>query len=52
MNLPGRKLLWTDTLDFRSDKANFYYQFRRQLLKNGQVVREKNWQETIPRDHQ
>jgi len=52
VNLPGRKLLWTDTLDFRSDKANFYYQFRRQLLKNGQVVREKNWQETIPRDHQ
>jgi hypothetical protein len=52
VDLPGRNLLWTDTLDLRSDKTNFYYQFRRQLLKNGQVVREKKWQETIPRDHQ
>ena len=52
VDLPARKLLWTDTLDLRSDKTNFYYQFRRQLLNNGQLIREKNWQETIPRDHQ
>jgi len=52
VDLPGRALRWTDTLDVRSDKTNFYYKFRRRLLKNGHVIREKNWQETIPRDHQ
>ncbi len=52
VDLPGRDLLWSDTLDLHSDKTNFYYQFRRQLRKNGQLIRERNWQETIPRDHQ
>ena len=52
VDLPGRNLRWTDTLDVRSDKTNFYYKFRRQLRKNGQLIREKKWQETIPRDHQ
>jgi hypothetical protein len=52
VDLPGRNLRWTGTLDVRSDKANFYYKFRRQLRKNGQLIREKKWQETIPRDHQ
>jgi len=52
VDLPDRKLCWTVTLDVRSDKTNFYYKFRRRLRKNGQVIREKTWQETIPRDHQ
>jgi hypothetical protein len=52
VDLPGRNLRWTGTLDVRSDKTNFYYKFRRQLRKNGQLIREKKWQETIPRDHQ
>jgi len=52
VGLPGRHLLWADTLDLHSDTTNFYYQFQRQLRKNGQLVREKKWQERIPRDHQ
>jgi len=35
-----------------SDARNFYYKYTRQLLKNGQLLKEKTWQETIPRDHQ
>ncbi|MFZ0738978.1 MAG: CocE/NonD family hydrolase [Candidatus Acidiferrales bacterium] len=52
VELPGRDLLWRDVLDFRSDKVNFYYDFKRELYLNGQLIREKSWQATIPRDHQ
>jgi hypothetical protein len=35
-----------------SDLKNFYYGYKRELVENGRVVRQKTWQETIPRDHQ
>jgi hypothetical protein len=44
--------VWRDVLDLSSDKANFYYHFTRVLLENGKKVREKTWDESIPRDHQ
>jgi hypothetical protein len=39
-------------MSFRSDLKNFYYEYTRRLLKDGALVREKNWEDTIPRDHQ
>ena len=48
----GRVLTFRDHLTMRSDKQNFYYAYTRELLENGQRIRRKNWQETIPRDHQ
>jgi hypothetical protein len=36
----------------RSDKTNFYYLLARQLHENGKLIRERKWQEAIPRDHQ
>jgi predicted acyl esterase len=48
----GRVLLWEAELSFRSDLENFYYQYTRRLLENGERVREKTWVDTIPRDHQ
>jgi len=35
-----------------SDAKNFYYKYTRQLFKDGQQIKEKIWEETIPRDHQ
>ncbi len=50
--LPGRILVWDAELTFRSDRENFFYTYRRRLTENGKPVREKTWNETIPRDHQ
>ncbi len=50
--LEGRTLLWEGKLFFSSDRENFYYQYSRKISENGATVREKSWQETIPRDHQ
>ena len=50
--LDERTLLWEAELDFSSDLENFYYQYFRRVSENGEVLREKSWQETIPRDYQ
>jgi hypothetical protein len=50
--LPDRLLLWQAELDFSSDRENFYYRYTRRLHENGEVLREKSWSETIPRDYQ
>jgi hypothetical protein len=44
-------LTWKSILKVTSDSENFFYDQRRELLNNGEVVREKSWKETIPRDH-
>lgn len=51
-DLKGRVLSWRGRLAVTTDQQNFYYKYTRQLLKNGQQLKEKTWQETIPRDHQ
>jgi hypothetical protein len=50
--LKGRELRWRGHLSVTTDQKNFYYKYRRELLKDGQMVKQKTWQETIPRDHQ
>ena len=52
VKLEGRTLLWEGKLSFSSDRENFYYQYSRRISENGELVREKSWQETIPRDYQ
>lgn len=52
VELPGRRLVWDAELTFRSDRENFFYTYRRRLTENGKPVREKTWNQTIPRDHQ
>jgi hypothetical protein len=44
-----RSLKWTGILDFSSDEKTFHYKFKRILEKNGEVIREKEWQEEVPR---
>ena len=50
--LKGRTLMWRGHLLVTTDQKNFYYKYTRELLKDGQMIKSKTWQETIPRDHQ
>jgi uncharacterized protein len=50
--LKGRTLIWRGHLLVTTDQTNFYYKYTRELLKDGQMLKSKTWQETIPRDHQ
>ena len=50
--LTGRTLRWESQVTLRSDRENFFYTNRRRLFENGKLVREKTWNETIPRDYQ
>ena len=50
--LKERTLTWRGHLVLSSDVKNFYYKYTRELLKDGQMVRSKTWEETVPRDHQ
>jgi hypothetical protein len=52
VELPGRTLVWEGRVWFRSDRENFLYSYTRRLLENGELVREKSWEDVIPRDHQ
>jgi putative CocE/NonD family hydrolase len=52
VELPGRMLVWSVILDLHSDEKNFYYHFERHLIENGKPLRDKTWEETVPRDHQ
>jgi uncharacterized protein len=50
--LQGPVLTWQGHLSITTDQRNFYYKYTRELLKDGQMVKQKTWEETIPRDHQ
>jgi hypothetical protein len=52
VELEDRTLTWEANLLFRSDLENFYYTYTRRLLQDGKLIREKHWEDTIPRDHQ
>jgi uncharacterized protein len=50
--LAGRTLTWRGHLAVTSDEKNFLYKYTREVLRNGKMVRQKTWEDTIPRDHQ
>ncbi|MGH9726815.1 MAG: hypothetical protein ACRD41_17300, partial [Candidatus Acidiferrales bacterium] len=52
VELSGRTLVWSVILNLKSDEKNFYYHFERRLTQNGTLLRDKKWDDTIPRDHQ
>ena len=52
VELKDRTLTWEGRTSFRSDLKNFYYSYTRRLLRDGELVREKTWEDTIPRDYQ
>jgi hypothetical protein len=50
--LKSRTITYRGELEMHSDLKIFYYSYKRELVENGHVIRQKTWQETIPRDHQ
>ncbi|PYX86549.1 MAG: peptidase S15 [Acidobacteria bacterium] len=50
--LQGRTLTWRGHLAVTSDEKNFFYKYTREVLRDGKLVKQKSWEETIPRDHQ
>ena len=52
VKLKDRTLRWQSTVVWHSDRDHFYYTGTRRLLKDDVLVREKKWEQSIPRDHQ
>ena len=52
VKLKDRTLRWESTVVWHGDRDHFYYTGARRLLKDGVLVREKKWEQSIPRDHQ
>jgi hypothetical protein len=52
VELADRTLRWESDTTFRSDLENFYYDSTRRLLRDGELIRERRWEDTIPRDFQ
>ena len=52
ITLPGRVLVFEYEAQFRSDREHFHYTGTKRLRENGLLVREKTWNDAIPRDHQ
>jgi hypothetical protein len=50
--LKDRTLTWQSEVHIESDRENFHLTNLRRLLRNGALVREKRWSDTIPRDFQ
>jgi hypothetical protein len=49
--LGERVLTFEGIASFRSDQKYFYYTYTRRLWENGRLLREKTWEDTIPRDY-
>jgi predicted acyl esterase len=52
VRLPERTLEFKGVIDFQSDLENFHLVYTRRLHRNGELIREKTWRETFPRDSQ
>ncbi len=50
--LANRRLRFENDVLFKSDLKNFYFISKKRMLQDGTVIREKNYEETIPRDFQ
>jgi hypothetical protein len=50
--LADRVLTYRGHLSIRSDAATFHYEYTRELLRDGVILRAKTWRESIARDLQ
>lgn len=48
----GVKLSFRHRVLIESDEDAFTYDYTRQVFRDGSLLRERHWQERIPRDHQ
>ncbi len=52
VQFPDHVLRWESSLAFQGDTKDFHYTYKRRLLRDENLVREKSWDETIRRDFQ
>ena len=52
VSVDGREITWLGDLSLTSDASRFRYRYRRRLLEDGRLVRDREWSEDIERDHQ
>lgn len=52
IELPGRSIDVLTSVEIRSDIKDFHVTFIRRILENGGLLRERKWQETVPRAFQ
>jgi len=52
MILKDKTLTWRGHLTLTSDAKNFYYKYVRELYQDGKLLKQKTWEETVPRDKQ
>ena len=45
-------LSWRSHLALRSNQRDFFYTYKRKLLRDGRLIITHTWKRTIPRDHQ
>jgi hypothetical protein len=50
IHLPGRLLIISSVLDLGGDERSLHYSFRRELRRDGTLIRERSWQRRYPRD--
>jgi hypothetical protein len=50
IDLEDRKLEFRSTFDVRSDEKNFHVKIIRHLFKDDNLLRKREWSETIPRE--
>jgi len=52
IQLKDRTLHLKMFISIRSDERNFYLKFTRQIFEGGKLIRERHWEESIPREFQ
>ncbi len=49
IDMEGRKLEFRSTTEVRTDEKNFYVTITRYLTRDGELLHQREWSETIPR---
>jgi hypothetical protein len=49
VGLPGHELTWRIETSLHSAQESYSFRFRRQLIRDGELIRERSWDYGIPR---
>jgi len=49
---PDQVLIWRGIIDWHSDEDNFYFRYTKSVTSDEELLKERVWGKTIPRDHQ
>jgi predicted acyl esterase len=49
---PDQTLIWRGIIDWHSDEDNFYFKYTKSVTGDEELLKERVWEKTIPRDHQ